>query len=103
MVSIRWSLAAGVLALSLTGAARAQSDDFIAVCQQAGKPGDALQEKVCKCMNEKVKDDRPATIAVMRKVNDATAKGGEPDVTKMTADEVKALSTVMESMAACFQ
>jgi hypothetical protein len=103
MASIRRAVAAGVLALSWAGAAQAQSDDFVAACQQSGKPGDEAQEKVCKCMSEKITDDRPAFIKMIRTVNEAAAKGGDPDIAKMTPDEQKTLGTLMETLAACFQ
>jgi hypothetical protein len=93
-------LVAGLLIAMLSTAARA--DDFVDVCTAANK-NDELQEKVCKCMSEKVKDDRPAFITMMKKLNEAQAKGSEPDPSKMTADEVKTLGTVMETLAACFQ
>jgi hypothetical protein len=89
MASIRWALAAGVLALSLSGAAQAQSDDLIAACQQAGKPGDAGQEKVCKCISEKITDDRPAVIKMIRTVNEAAAKGSDPDASSDHASEIR--------------
>jgi hypothetical protein len=103
MASIRWTLAAVVLTLSWAGAAQAQSDDLVTACQQAGKPGDAGQEKVCKCMSEKITDDRPAVIKMIRTVNEAAAKGGDPDVSKMTPDEQKTFAKVMETFATCFQ
>ena len=91
------------MALAWAGAAQAQSDDLVAVCMQASKPGDAAQEKVCKRMSDKITDDRPAVTKMMRTVSEAAAKGGDPDVSKMTPDEQKAFAKVMETFAARFQ
>ena|SRR5688572_24869580 len=92
-------LVAAMLATALSTAAWA--DDFVAVCTAADKT--PTQEKACGCMSEKVKDDRPAFITMMKKLNEAQTKGIEPDPSKMSADDVKTLGTVMETLASCFQ
>lgn len=94
------ALAAAMLAGGLSIAAWA-ADDFVAVCTAVNK--EALQEKVCGCMSEKVKDDRPAFITMMKTLNEAQTKGTDPDPAKMSAVDVKTLSTVMETLASCFQ
>lgn len=90
---------AGLVIAMLSTAARA--NDFVDVCTAVNK--EELQQKVCKCMSEKVKDDRSAFIDMMKKLNEAQTKGTEPDPSKMSATEVKTLGTVMETLAACFQ
>ena len=100
MTGMTRGLVAAVLATALSTTAWS-NDDFVAVCTAADKT--AAQEKACGCMSEKVKDDRPAFIAMMKKLNEAQTKGIEPDPSKMSADEVKTLGTVMETLASCFQ
>ena len=92
-------LVAGFLIAMLSTTARAE--EFVDVCTAVNK--EDLQQKVCKCMSEKVKDDRSAFIDMMKKLNEAQTKGIEPDPSKMSATDVKTLTTVMETLAACFQ
>lgn len=94
-------LAATALLAMLSSAAWAQNDEFLSTCTAADKS--ELQVKVCTCMSGKVTSDRPAMIATMRMLNEAQAQGKEPDVTKMSPEEVARLGKVMETLAACFQ
>ena len=97
--TMRGIAAFGLLAVLSTGS-RAQ-DDFMAVCTAAEKS--ELQVKVCTCMSPKLTADGPAVIAMMRKVNEVTAKGQEPDIAKMSPEEVALLGKIMETLASCFQ
>ncbi len=99
---VRVVVAGLLVAMLSTGLSTgARASDFVDVCTAVNK--EDLQQKVCKCMSEKVKDDRPAFIDMMKKLNEAQTKGTEPDPSKMSATEVKTLGTVMETLAACFQ
>lgn len=83
----------------LSSAAWAQADDFIAACTATDK-SDA-QAKACACMSAKVTTDRPQYVAAMRKLNETPGK--EPDISKMSPEEVQVVTKIFELLASCFQ
>lgn len=99
MAGVIRGLAVAAALTVMSSAAWAQADDFIAVCTATDK-SDA-QAKACACMSPKVTTDRPLFIATMRKLNETPGK--EPDISKMSPEEVQVVTKLFELLASCFQ
>ena len=99
MIAMMRGVAVAAALTVLSSAAWAQADEFIAACTSTDK-SDA-QAKACACMSAKVTTDRPLYIATMRKL-DATP-GKEPDISKLSPEEVQVVTKIFELLASCFQ
>jgi hypothetical protein len=93
------ALAAAVLALSLSAAA--QTDTFMAECQQGSSAADPV--KACTCMSEKVSGAiRADAIAAMHTMNTTKGtNGGGPDPKTLPANEQKGLEAVIAAHGQC--
>ena len=93
------ALATAVLALSLSAAA--QTDTFMAECQQGSSAADPV--KACTCMSEKVSGAiRADAIAAMHTMNTTKGtNGGGPDPKTLPANEQKGLEAVIAAHGQC--
>ena len=92
-------LAIAVLTLGLPAAA--QTDAFMAECQQGSSAPDPV--KSCTCMSGKVTGEmRADAIAAMHSMNTTKgANGGPPDIKSLPANQQKGLEALMAVSGQC--
>ena len=93
------ALATALFALGLP--AVAQTDTFMAECQQGSSAADPV--KACTCMSEKVTGAiRADAIAAMHSMNTTKgANGGPPDPKALPAAQQKGLEAVIAAHGQC--
>ena len=98
-LTIRSLIVVAGLALCLPAAA--QTDAFMAECQQGSSAPDSA--KACTCMSGKVTGEiRADAIAAMHSMNTTKgANGGAPDVKLLPANQQKGLEALMAASGQC--
>jgi hypothetical protein len=93
------ALATAVLTIGLS--AGAQTDNFMAECQQGSSSADPV--KACTCMSEKVSGAiRADAIAAMHSMNTIKGtNGGGPDPKTLPANQQKGLEAVIAAHGQC--
>ena len=93
------AVATAVLAFGLPAAA--QTDTFMAECQQGSSAADPV--KACTCMSEKVTGAvRADAIAAMHSMNTTKGtNGGGPDPKTLPANQQKGLEAVIAAHGQC--
>ena len=100
MIRIIVTAAAAALVLGLPAAA--QTDAFMAECQQGSSAPDPV--KACTCMSGKVTGEiRADAIAAMHSMNTikGAAAGGAPDIKSLPANQQKGLEALMAASGQC--
>jgi hypothetical protein len=87
----------GILAVILSGAARAQGDEFMKECMVT------TSQRTCECISSKMPADKRAdAVAGLRKSNAATQPGGNLlDPSTLTPAQMQGLDAVVAAQASC--
>jgi hypothetical protein len=98
---VRIIVAASAVVLMLGLSAAAQTDTFMAECQQGSSAADPV--KSCTCMSGKVTGEvRADAIAAMHAMNTTKgANGGAPDPKTFPANQQKGLEALMAASGQC--